>query len=144
MSKGAGAHLRFSAALLKSAREMKTQTRWLEPNPDYEAAVDAFAHSVLSDPAIHALLEDTTEQAQIQNIEATIALAKHERERYTEGSYMHNLLSQDIAKQEEQLARYNEEIGSGNIEKVIGTYQRRIMDFLNFLNVMRGRYEQAA
>ena len=93
--------------------------------------------------AIHALLEDTTEQAQIQNIEATIALAKHERERYAEGSYMHNLLSQDIAKQEEQLARYNEEIGSGNIEKVIGTYQRRIMDFLNFLNVMRGRYEQA-
>jgi hypothetical protein len=32
--------------------------------------------------AINALLEDTTGQQQIQQIEATIALAKHEREKY--------------------------------------------------------------
>jgi hypothetical protein len=93
--------------------------------------------------AIRALLEDTTGQQQIQQIEATIALAKHEREKYEPGSYMHNLISQDIAKQEAQLARYKEEIGSSNIEKITGTYQRRIMDFLAFLNVMRGRYEKA-
>ncbi len=93
--------------------------------------------------AISALLEDTTGQAQIQNIEATIALAKNEREKYVPGSYMHNLISQDITKQEAQLARYKEELGSSNIERVTGTYQQRIMDFLEFLNVMRGRYEHA-
>ncbi len=93
--------------------------------------------------AISALLEDTTGQEQIQKIEATIELAKNEREKHLPGSYMHNLISQDITNQEEQLARYKEEIGSSNIEKVTGSYQRRIMDFLEFLNVMRGRYENA-
>jgi hypothetical protein len=94
--------------------------------------------------AISALLEDTTGQEQIQKIEATIELAKNEREKHVPGSYMHNLISQDITNQEEQLARYKEEVGSGNIEKVTGSYQRRIMDFLEFLNVMRGRYENAS
>jgi len=93
--------------------------------------------------AINALLEDTTGQEQIQQIEATIEFAKNEREKHVPGSYMHNLISQDITNQEEQLARYKEEIGSSNIEKVTGTYQQRIMDFLEFLNVMRGRYEHA-
>ncbi len=94
--------------------------------------------------AISALLEDTTGQEQIQKIEATIAYAKNEREKYVPGSYMHNLISQDITNQEEQLARYKEELGSSNIEKVTGSYQQRIMDFLEFLNVMRGRYEHAS
>ena len=93
--------------------------------------------------AISALLEDTTGQEQIQKIEATIEFAKNEREKYVPGSYMHNLISQDITNQEEQLARYKEEIGSSNIEKVTGSYQQRIMEFLEFLNVMRGRYENA-
>ena len=93
--------------------------------------------------AISALLEDTTGQEQIQKIEATIQLAKTEREKYAQGTYMHDLISQDITKQEAELARYKEEMGSGNTEKVIGTYQQRIMDFLDFLNVMRGRYEHA-
>jgi len=93
--------------------------------------------------AISALLEDTTGQDQIQKIEATIEFAKNEREKYVPGSYMHNLISQDITNQEEQLARFNEEIGSSNIEKVTGTIQQRIMEFLEFLNVMRGRYEHA-
>jgi (1->4)-alpha-D-glucan 1-alpha-D-glucosylmutase len=64
---------RFSAALLKSAREMKTQTRWLEPNPAYEAAVDAFAHSVMSDPAIHTLLERFV--GELMPAERTVCLA---------------------------------------------------------------------
>ena len=93
--------------------------------------------------AISALLEDPTGQEQIQKIEATIQLATAEREKYPQGSYMHGLISQDITKQEAELALYKEEMGSSNIEKVIGTYQQRIMDFLNFLNVMCGRYEHA-
>ncbi len=93
--------------------------------------------------AISALLEDTTGQEQIQKIEELIEFAKNEREKHLPGSYMHNLISQDITHQEEQLARYKEEVGSGNIEKATDSYQRRIMDFLEFLNVMRGRYENA-
>ena len=93
--------------------------------------------------AISALLEDTTGQKQIQKIEATIEFAKNEREKYVPGSYMHNLISQDITNQEEQLARYREELSSSNIEKATGSYQQRIMEFLEFLNVMRGRYEHA-
>ncbi len=93
--------------------------------------------------AISALLEDTTGQEQIQKIEATIEFAKNEREKHVPGSYMHNLISQDITSQEEQLARYKEEMGSSNIERATDSYKQRIMDFLEFLNVMRGRYENA-
>lgn len=93
--------------------------------------------------AINALLEDTTGQQQIRKIEATIALARTEREKYALGSYMHNLISEDITKQEEQLARFQEEIGSSATETAVSVYQQRIMDFLEFLNVMHGRYEHA-
>ena len=93
--------------------------------------------------AINALLEDTTGQQQIQNIEATIQLAKRERKNYEEGSYMHNLLSQDITRQEAELARYKEEIGSAKIDQVARAYRQQLIDFWNFLNVMRGRYDKA-
>ena len=93
--------------------------------------------------AVNALLEVTTGQEQIRDIEATIQLAEHERTNYAEGSYMYNLISQDILKQQEQLVRFQEEIGSVNVERIVGAYQRRILDFWSFLNVMRGRYEQA-
>ncbi len=76
--------------------------------------------------AISALLEDTTGQEQMQQIAATIAYAKNEREKHVPGSYMHNLISQDITNQEAQLARFQEELGSSNIEKVTGSYQQRI------------------
>lgn len=93
--------------------------------------------------AINALLEDTTGQEQLRQIEANIALGKHEREKYAEGSYMHNLISEDMTKLEEQLARFKEEIGSAAVETTVSAYQQRIMDFLTFLNVMHGRYEHA-
>ena len=93
--------------------------------------------------AINALLEDTTGQEQLYQIEATIALAQAEREKYAPGSYMHNLLSGDITRQQEQLIRFREEIGSGATETAVSACQQRIMDFLEFLNVMHGRYEHA-
>src|SRR5260370_1628687 len=83
--------------------------------------------------AISALLEDTTGQEQIQKIEATIQLAKAEREKYAQGTYMHDLISQDITKQEAELARYKEEIGSANIKKIFNTHQHRLIHFLNSL-----------
>jgi predicted site-specific integrase-resolvase len=93
--------------------------------------------------AVNALLEDTTGQEQIQRLEELIAFAKNEREKYPVGSYMHNLISQDINNQKEQLARYEEELGASHIAKATNTYKERIVEFLEFLNVMRGRYESA-
>jgi site-specific DNA recombinase len=93
--------------------------------------------------AVNAMLDDTTGQEQIKNIEATIALANKERGRYEEGSYMHNLISEDIVRQEAELARYNQEIGSSNIEAAVSAYQQKVHAFFEFLNGMQGRYEQA-
>ncbi len=93
--------------------------------------------------AVSALLEDTTGLEQVKEREGLIEFAKNEREKHSEGSYMHTLISQDISKQKEQLARYKEELGSSNIAKATGSYQQRVADFLEFLNVMRGRYENA-
>jgi site-specific DNA recombinase len=105
-------------------------------------AVQAALEMQLQD-AINTLLEDTTGQGQIKDIEATIALAEKELAKHEKGSYMHNLVTQDILKQQEQLVRYQEEVGSANVERIMSSYQQRIMDFWDFLNVMRGRYEQA-
>jgi Recombinase zinc beta ribbon domain/Recombinase len=105
-------------------------------------AVQAALEMQLQD-AINALLEDTTGQGQIKDIEATIALAEKELARHEKDSYMHNLVTQDILKHQEQLTRYQEEVGSANVERIMSSYQQRIMDFWTFLNVMRGRYEQA-
>jgi site-specific DNA recombinase len=105
-------------------------------------AVQAALEMQLQD-AINTMLEDTTGQGQIMDIEATIALAEKELVKHEKGSYMHNLITQDILKHQEQLVRYQEEVGSANVERIMSTYQQRIMDFWNFLNVMQGRYEQA-
>jgi site-specific DNA recombinase len=105
-------------------------------------AVQAALEMQLQD-AINTLLEDTTGQGQMKDIEATIALAEKELAKHEKGSYMHNLITQDILKHQEELTRYQEEIGSANVERIMSSYQQRIMDFWTFLNVMRGRYEQA-
>ncbi len=82
------------------------------------------------------LLEDTTGQVQMK---------RQERDKQAKGSYMHDLISQDIQKKEEELARYKEELGSvGSLAKATATYQKRIAEFLEFLNVMRGKYREAS
>jgi site-specific DNA recombinase len=107
--------------------------------------IDALQAALMQEmeAAVAALLEDTTGQEQIENIEATIAFAEHERDKHPQGSYMYNLIAQDILKQEEQLARYKEEMGTANVEKAALSWQQRIIDFMDFLNVMRGCYEEA-
>ncbi|HEY6411128.1 MAG TPA: recombinase zinc beta ribbon domain-containing protein, partial [Ktedonobacteraceae bacterium] len=105
-------------------------------------AVQAALEAQLQE-AINAMLEDTTGQNQINNIQATIALAERAQAKHQKGSYTYNLISQDILKQREQLTRFQEEIGSVKVERIMSTYRQRIMDFWTFLNVMRGRYEQA-
>lgn len=93
--------------------------------------------------AVSALLEDTTGNEQIRTLEATIELAKSEREKHAKGNYTHTLISEDIKKQEAQLARFKEEVGTVMFETALNSYQQRVMGFWEFLNVMQGRYEQA-
>jgi len=93
--------------------------------------------------AVSALLEDTTGREQVRKLEELIDFAKNEREKYSEGSYMHNLISQDLNEREEQLARYREELGSSDVAEATSSYQQKIMEFLEFLHVKRGRYGSA-
>jgi (1->4)-alpha-D-glucan 1-alpha-D-glucosylmutase len=48
---------RLSAYLRKAAREAKEQTSWLEPNQEFEAALDRFIAALLQDPEFIADLE---------------------------------------------------------------------------------------
>lgn len=48
---------RLEAFTLKAVREAKDQTSWLHPDPDYEAAVSAFARAVASDPECAAIID---------------------------------------------------------------------------------------
>ncbi|MEO6204682.1 MAG: malto-oligosyltrehalose synthase [Mycobacteriales bacterium] len=49
---------RAVAYLQKATREAKSRTSWLEPQSDYESAVESFVRGVMSDGQLTALLED--------------------------------------------------------------------------------------
>lgn len=48
---------RLTSAMLKSAREAKLQTSWLEPNTDYEQTLEVYARSLLENPAFTLVLD---------------------------------------------------------------------------------------
>src|SRR5205814_1325051 len=82
--------------------------------------------------AVKVLLEDTTGQNQIKEIIATIELAKKEREKHEKGTYLYNLLSEDIVKKEADLARYQQELSTSNVEAAVSAYQQKVADFFQF------------
>ncbi len=49
---------RAAAFMLKAIREAKANTSWLDPNPDYERAVDDFTRRVLTDNSNNLFLDD--------------------------------------------------------------------------------------
>jgi (1->4)-alpha-D-glucan 1-alpha-D-glucosylmutase len=49
---------RLEAYLEKAAREAKQQTSWINPNTDYEDALEAFVQGVTTDPATPDVLDD--------------------------------------------------------------------------------------
>lgn len=90
------------------------------------------------------MLEDSTGKQLILELEEGIKLAKKEREQYQEGTYLYNLISQDISDKEEKIRRHEEEHAkSRSIVKLSATYQESIMGFLNFLHRMKGKYHEA-
>jgi hypothetical protein len=90
------------------------------------------------------LLEDTRGKEHITALTAAIDHARQERVKHLEGSYYYTLITQDMQAKEEQLRRYQEECGAAStVVAAAERYKERVDDFLNFVNVMRGKYHDA-
>jgi site-specific DNA recombinase len=90
------------------------------------------------------LLEDTQGQGQLTALKAAIDYARAERNKHAEGSYYYNLTTEDIRVKTEQLVRYEAEYASSrNLETYTTAFHNRVLGFLDFVNVMRGKYAKA-
>lgn len=94
---------------------------------------------------IRALLEHGTGREQVLQMETELEAARAEQQKHPKKSYVYEAISRDIARREEELARFQEEMGSiGSIEHMLALYQGRLLWFLDFLTRMRGKYETAS
>src|SRR5260221_5107056 len=90
------------------------------------------------------LLEDNQGQEQLTALKAAIDYARAERNKHAEGSYYYNLTTEDIRVKTEQLVRYEAEYASSrNLETYTTAFHNRVLGFLDFVNVMRGKYAKA-
>lgn len=93
--------------------------------------------------SVNNLLEDTTGREQIAALKLAIAHAKQEQAKQ-QNEYLRSLIAQDIQNKLEQLERFEEECqAASSIAALTATYQRRVLEFVEFVNVMRGRYHEA-
>lgn len=96
------------------------------------------------DQSLQSILENTTGKLLVLQLKEEIAYAEREREKHPKGSYYYTLISQDIAQKEEQLAKYEEQDRqSQDIVKLSHIYRSSVLGFLEFLNVMKGKYHKA-
>ncbi len=94
--------------------------------------------------ALRNLLEDTEGMERVTALQAALEHARQERTKHLEGSYYYTLVTQDIQAKTEELKRYEEERdASRNVAAATEAYKSRVLEFLDFLNVMRGRYQNA-
>jgi DNA invertase Pin-like site-specific DNA recombinase len=93
--------------------------------------------------SVNNLLEDTTGREQIAALKLAIEHARHEHATQ-QNEYLRLLIAQDIQTKLEQLARFEEECkAASSIAALTATYQKRVLEFVEFVNVMRGRYHEA-
>lgn len=94
--------------------------------------------------SLQSMLEDTQGSQLITQLEQELAYTRTELAKHPEGSYYYHLISQDIRNKEERLRRCVEEYANScDVGSLVGHYRSSIMNFLNFLNVMKGRYAEA-
>jgi site-specific DNA recombinase len=94
--------------------------------------------------SIQTMLEDTKGRQLIDQTRHAISYAREERDKHSEGSYYYQLISQDIREKEEQLKKHEEQYhASRTMVNLSDMYQKSIMGFLDFLNVMKGHYHEA-
>ncbi|MFL5665911.1 MAG: recombinase family protein [Ktedonobacteraceae bacterium] len=90
------------------------------------------------------LLEDTEGKERIAALNSQLDYARQERAKHLEGSYYYTLITNDIQAKTEELKRYEEEHqASRNVAAATETYKNRVLEFLDFLNVMCGKYQNA-
>ena len=90
------------------------------------------------------MLEDTRGRKMIDALQQELAFAMAERNKHPEGSYYYNLINQDVIEKERKLDKYEEEFAhSQDVVELSGFYQKSVMGFLDFLNTMQGRYNEA-
>jgi len=93
--------------------------------------------------SIDNLLEDTTGREQIAALKLAIEHARQEHAKQ-QNEYLRSLIAQDIQAKLEQLERFEEECkAASSITALTATYQQRVLEFVEFVNVMRGRYHEA-
>ncbi len=90
------------------------------------------------------LLEDSKGIEHISALKSGIDYALQERMKHLEGSYYYNLITHDIQAKTNELKRYEEEHqASRTIFAATEIYKSRVLEFLDFVNVMRGKYQDA-
>ena len=94
---------------------------------------------------VEAFLEHTTGTQQLANLRQELAQAEIEQARHAPGSYYYNLVTADIQAKQEQLRRYEmESKQAATNSQLLNLYQQQVLSFLDFLNVMNGRYHEAS
>jgi site-specific DNA recombinase len=96
------------------------------------------------DQSLQNYLEDTQGKKQMMALLQDIALAKEEQAKFPENSYFHNLAARDIREKEETLRKYEAQYQeSRQLLDLSAVYTQSVFSFLEFLNVMKGRYHEA-
>jgi site-specific DNA recombinase len=93
---------------------------------------------------VKAFLEHTTGTQQLAQLREELAQAEVEQAKHAKGSYYYNLVTADIQAKQEQLLKYEEQAAHASTnEQLLDLYQRQVLNFLDFLSVMQGRYHEA-
>ena len=96
------------------------------------------------DQALQNMLDDTRGHELLVRLSDEIVYATQERDKHPAGSYYYKLISQDIHEKEEQLRKCEEEYKESRlVVRRSDVYKRSILSFLDFLNTMKGRYNEA-
>ena len=94
--------------------------------------------------SLHEMLEDSKGEEQTAMLKASIDHARQERTKHPEGSYLYNLISEDIRTKTDQLERFEaEQTNSRDFSAMQAAYRNRLLSFLDFVNVMRDKYHKA-
>jgi hypothetical protein len=94
---------------------------------------------------VKAFLEHTTGSHQADQLRADIEQAEIEQAKHAKGSYYYNLVTADLEQKRDQLRKYEEQVqASRTNEQLLDLYQGQVLNFLEFLSVMKGRYHEAS
>jgi site-specific DNA recombinase len=126
--------------------DLADKVAWLEVSQIFErlehiqAKLEAEIERSLSE-----LLEDSTGTEQTAVLRAKLDHARQEQAKHEEGSYYYELIAEDIHKKTEELAKFETEYtNSRDYSLMQAAYRNRLLSFIDFVNVMRGRYATAS